>query len=174
MKFDQPWEGIHCGYCTMIQDGPRFRVYYRGMPADVKDGTAGEVTCVADSDDGIHWTKPTLGLFEAARHQKQQRRAGWRPATIAQLQPADRHAPRLPARRALKALAGLDKSGLVAFVSADGLRWTRLRSEPVIPRSPLQIQLDVRFAKCSVLVRVGAEICLLLPNLRRRPPHRPL
>lgn len=48
MKFDEPWEGIHCGYCTVLEDklapsGKRFRVYYRGMPADVrKRGDRGE------------------------------------------------------------------------------------------------------------------------------------
>ena len=74
LRFDQPWEGIHCGYCTMIRDGATMRVYYRGMPAGTVDGTAGEVTCVADSDDGIHWTRPKLNL--SAKASKTARTAG--------------------------------------------------------------------------------------------------
>ena len=30
LKFDAPWEGLFCGYCTVIKDGTRYRLYYRG------------------------------------------------------------------------------------------------------------------------------------------------
>jgi len=139
MKFDEPWEGIHCGYCTVLEDeaapgGKRFRVYYRGMPADVKDGTNGEVTCVAESSDGVHWTKPKLGLFEA-RGGKENNvvYAGDAPLSH-NFSPLVDTRPDCPPAERYKALAGLDTSGLVAFVSADGLRWRKLREEPVIPR----------------------------------------
>ncbi len=145
MMFDEPWEGIHCGYCTVLEDetledtaapgGKRFRVYYRGMPADVKDGTNGEVTCVAESSDGVHWTKPKLGLFEA-RGGKENNvvYAGDAPLSH-NFSPLIDTRPDCPPQERYKALAGLDTSGLVAFVSADGLRWRRLREVPVIPRS---------------------------------------
>lgn len=138
MKFAEPWEGIHCGYCTMIQDGGKFRVYYRGMPAGVKDGTAGEVTCVADSTDGIHWTKPKLGLFEAGGDKEKTKEnnivlAGDPPFSH-NFSPFIDTRPGCPADQRYKALSGLDQTGLVAFISADGLRWTKLRDEPVIPR----------------------------------------
>jgi len=43
-------------------------MYYRGSH-DPKTGTGGipahrEVTCYAESEDGIHWVKPELGLVE--------------------------------------------------------------------------------------------------------------
>lgn len=134
MKFDEPWEGIHCGYCTMIRDGARFRCYYRGMPADVVDGTAGEVTCVAESDDGIHWTKPKLSLFEARGTKENNVVLAGDPPLSHNFSPLLDARPGCPPHERYKALSGLDTSGLVAFVSADGLRWTKLRSEPVIPR----------------------------------------
>jgi hypothetical protein len=134
MNFDQPWEGIHCGYCTMIRDGARFRVYYRGMPADVVDGTAGEVTCVADSDDGIHWTKPKLGFFEARGTKENNVVFAGDPPFSHNFSPFLDNRPGCPPEQRYKALSGLDTSGLCAFLSADGLRWTKLRSEPVIPR----------------------------------------
>ena len=34
------------------------------MPAARSDGTRSESTCYAVSNDGIHWTRPNLGLFE--------------------------------------------------------------------------------------------------------------
>src|SRR5437773_2034966 len=65
---DKPWEGNAVNYVTAFQDGETDRLYYRG--ADVLYTMSGsrethrEVTCYAESTDGIHWTKPNLGLFE--------------------------------------------------------------------------------------------------------------
>jgi len=134
LKFDEPWEGIHCGYCTMIQDGARFRVYYRGMPADVKDGTAGEVTCVADSNDGVHWTKPKLGMFDAGGGKENNVVLAGDPPFSHNFSPFLDTRPDCPPQQRYKALSGLDTSGLFAFVSADGLLWTKLRNKPVLPR----------------------------------------
>lgn len=133
LRFDEPWEGIHCGYCTVIRDGDRFRVYYRGMPANVKDGTAGEVTCVAESDDGVRWTKPKLRLFEAQGTRENNVVLAGDPPFSHNFSPFLDTRPGCPPEQRYKALAGISKSGLVAFVSADGLRWRKLRDAAVIP-----------------------------------------
>ncbi len=52
-----------CGYETVLKDGDVFRFYYRGMPV-ARHTQDVEVTCLAESRDGIHWTRPQLGLFE--------------------------------------------------------------------------------------------------------------
>ena len=31
-RFDQPWEGAFCAYATVITDGDRHLLYYRGLP----------------------------------------------------------------------------------------------------------------------------------------------
>jgi len=62
--FDKPWEGIYCAYATVIKDAEKYRLYYRGHPGGGDDGSEIETTCYAESDDGIVWTKPNLGLFE--------------------------------------------------------------------------------------------------------------
>ena len=65
---DKPWEGNALNYVTVFQDGALYRMYYRG--ADVAYSSEGyrethpDLTCYAESKDGIHWTKPTLRLFE--------------------------------------------------------------------------------------------------------------
>ena len=64
LRFDAPWEGAFSAYVTVLHDGGRFRCYYRGNPVDGPDGSDTEVTCYAESSDGIHFTKPALGLFE--------------------------------------------------------------------------------------------------------------
>ena len=63
---DQPWEGNTCAYYTIFQDGDLYRMYYRGSHYNVAKGERAhrEVTCYAESKDGVHWTKPNLGLFE--------------------------------------------------------------------------------------------------------------
>ena len=63
---EEPWEGNTSAYYTVFRDGNRFRMYYRGSHWDTgtKKATHREVTCYAESRDGIHWVKPKLGLFE--------------------------------------------------------------------------------------------------------------
>ena len=63
LRFDQPWEGLYSGYETILKDNDRFRFYYRGL-AEAKHDLDTEVTCVAESEDGIHWTRPKLGIYE--------------------------------------------------------------------------------------------------------------
>ena len=57
-RFDRPWEGPQSAYVTILRDGDRYRMYYRG------GGDLGrEYTCMAASADGVHWERPALGLF---------------------------------------------------------------------------------------------------------------
>lgn len=59
---DHPWEPIAHGlhYSCVLKDGDRFRMWYR---VDVgKDARA--LTCHAESQDGVHWEKPDLGIVE--------------------------------------------------------------------------------------------------------------
>ena len=64
LYFDKPWEGLFCGYSTIIKDQKLYRAYYRGLPSAGKDGSNLETTCIAESEDGTHWSKPDLGLYE--------------------------------------------------------------------------------------------------------------
>jgi hypothetical protein len=140
LRFDEPWEGRFCGYATILHDGPLFRVYYRGLPSAGKDGSDAEVTCTAESKDGVTWTRPELGLFEVnGRKTNNVVLAGLPPFSHNFCPMLD---PRkdIPAAERYKALAGTGASGLVAFVSADGLRWKKLRDGPVIARGAFDSQ----------------------------------
>ncbi|MGI9457723.1 MAG: hypothetical protein ACR2NU_14250, partial [Aeoliella sp.] len=63
---DEPWEGNICAYHTVIQDDDTYRMYYRGghYDEDQQQQTREQRYCYAESKDGIHWTKPNLGLIE--------------------------------------------------------------------------------------------------------------
>jgi hypothetical protein len=66
MKTDAPWEGNACGYQSVFKDGERYRMYYHGVHYghDPKTRVHPYVMCYAESDDGIHWRRPNLGIFE--------------------------------------------------------------------------------------------------------------
>ena len=138
LKFDQPWEGIYSGYETVLKDGDTFRLYYRGMP-EAKHDLDTEVTCVAESRDGIHWNRPKLGIHEV-RGTKQNNVVLARSRGCHNLAPfVDTH-PNCPPSQRYKALGGTGKPGLLAFASADGLHWEQLQPEPVITQGAFDSQ----------------------------------
>ena len=64
---DRPWEGNACFTFTIFQDGNRYRMYYRGWHFETGktlEFPRRQVTCYAESLDGIHWYRPNLGLVE--------------------------------------------------------------------------------------------------------------
>ncbi len=140
MQFDRPWEGPFCGYVTVIKDGDIYRLYYRGLPRAGGDGSSDERTCYAESRDGIHWDKPDLGLFEVnGSTQNNVVLADAAPVTHNFSPFLDTH-PRVPLDEKYKALGGNSADGLIYYASADGIRWRRFRSEPVITQGAFDSQ----------------------------------
>ena len=126
ITFDKPWEGRYSGYATVIQDGSSYRLYYRGIPEAGKDGNSAEVTCVAESTDGITFTRPSLGLFEADGNKNNNIVLAGAAPFSHNFAPFLDTRPDCPANERYKALAGTSGSGLHGFVSADGFSWTKL------------------------------------------------
>ena len=141
MRFDQPWEGPFSAYCTVIDDGGTLRLYYRGKKNGGPDGT-GEVTCYAESSDGRTWRKPVTGIPGAP--------AGSNvildePGVTHNFSPFLDVRPGVPASERFKALGGVTNhkggpSGLFAFASEDGVRWRKLRAEPVLTKGAFDSQ----------------------------------
>ena len=126
---DQPANDMEYG--TIIHDGALYRMYTREGRGAKFDGDDTEVTRYCESPDGIHWTKPELGLVELDG--SKQNNVILKEAPFCHnFAPFLDENPNAPKESRFKALAGTIKSGLVAFESADGLRWTRIRKEPVI------------------------------------------
>ena len=136
---DQPWEGNTSAYFTLFQDGDIYRAYYRGTHFDeaAKKSAHREVTCYAESRDGITWTKPKLGLVEFNGSKDNNiLLIGEGCHNFAPFKDAN---PNCPPESRYKALAGTGNEGtrkerpsLQAWQSPDGLHWTRVREEPVI------------------------------------------
>jgi hypothetical protein len=63
MVHDALWEGSGCGYHTVFKDDGIYRMYYKAWHIDFDGDVSNRVViCYAESDDGIHWNKPELGL----------------------------------------------------------------------------------------------------------------
>ena len=82
IRCDSPWENPFAGCPTVIKDGSKYRLYYRGM-YDTGDDADVACVCYAESTDGVHWTKPNLGLFEVRGTRENNSCAPARPALLA-------------------------------------------------------------------------------------------
>ena len=130
---------------TVIKDGERFRAWYRGKdPAytgPTHTGNAGETVHYAESRDGIEWEFPLLRLHEVGGTLDNNVILARLPPFLTNFMPFLDVRPGVSADERYKALAGypgtgdkrgLDKPGhgLFAFVSPDGIRWTK-RAEAI-------------------------------------------
>lgn len=136
---DKPWEGNTSAYYTVFADGDRFRMYYRGSHWDTtaKKAAHPEVTCYAESRDGITWTKPELGLFEF--NGSKANNIVWVGPGSHNFTPFRDANPKCPPEARYKALAG-GRGGLVAYQSAHGIHWKPLADQPVITRGAFDSQ----------------------------------
>ncbi len=125
IRFDEHWEGLFCGYATVIKDGDLYRAYYRGWPGL----DAQVVSCVAESNDGIRWTKPRLGLVDV--NGSSENNVILSGADIANFSPClDTNPACSPVERYKAVAGGTSKNGMNGYTSPDGIRWTKL-SKPV-------------------------------------------
>lgn len=132
---DKPWEGNTCAYYTVFRDGDLFRMYYRGSHWDTKakKATHPEVTCYAESKDGIRWTKPELGLFKF--NGSKQNNIVWDGIGTHCFAVFKDGNPACPPEARYKAISRgrpRGKKGLYIFKSPDGIHWSLMHSEPVI------------------------------------------
>ena len=144
LVLDKPWEGLG-GYPAVIFNGEKYQMYYRGKTGMTNAGNPDETTCYAESTDGIHWTKPNLGLFEVHGTRENNVILDNSFAPIcSNFSPFIDTRPGVPADQRYKGLGGTfpipwreepDSDGVLALVSADGIHWKYLQKEPIIPTS---------------------------------------
>jgi len=138
--FDEPWEGNTSAYFTVFQDGDLCRMYYRGSNYDLETKVSGaERVCYAESRDGIHWTKPELGLFEYEGSKANN--ILWEGLGTHDFAPFKDTSPACTAEARYKAVGRhQEKSGLVPFQSSDGIHWSLIQEEPVITEGAFDSQ----------------------------------
>jgi len=134
LRHDTPWEGPFTLYHTVMHDGDRYLLYYRGWqePSDPA------VYCVAESDDGIHFERPNLGMHEWNGSKDNNIFFAQEPFTHT-FAPFLDDRPGVPEEQQFKALSrnfiprGDGRTAVLnAFASADGVNWELMFDEPVI------------------------------------------
>lgn len=138
-SLDQPHEGNASCYFTILKDGGKYRMYYNGGHYALWGiiGTARkqhqEFTCVAESSDGINWTRPVLNKVAFN---------GSKANNILQIPNRWTHCftpfidtnPACPPAEKYKAVAfdhGTPKQ-LFGFISPDGINWQMVSNKPLI------------------------------------------
>lgn len=134
---NKSWEGNVSGYTTVFQDGDLYRMYYRGTDTIYTQGKVTsphrEVVCYAESQDGITWTRPELGLVDFGSSKKNN--IIWDGIGSHCFTPFKDTKPNCPADAKYKAVSRgrpQGKKGLYVFKSSDGIYWRLIRDEPVI------------------------------------------
>lgn len=152
---DAPWEGTGCGYHSIFRDGDLYKMYYKAWDLKTAEDriVIGEnrFACYAESTDGIHWTKPSLRLFEVHGTRENnvimirdtQTSPYPDPAHVAVFK--DDHPQVSPAARYKAFVISLPPkaspgAGLLPYQSADGIHWEPMSDVPVITEGAFDSQ----------------------------------
>ncbi|MEE2706634.1 MAG: hypothetical protein VX988_06260 [Planctomycetota bacterium] len=140
---DQTWEGNGLNYVTVFQDGDIYKMYYRGCDFDRGVASQHEVVyCYAESRDGVHWTRPNLGLFEFGGSKDNNIILREKDPELGvachNFSPFLDGNPDTPDEERYKAVGGLGP--LYAFVSPDGVRWRKAQAAPIITEGAFDSQ----------------------------------
>lgn len=131
----EPWEDACASYFCVFQDEGLVRMFYRGYLSQGNDANSGQMTCYAESTDGIHFTRPRLGVVEwngsAANN------VVWRGMEANNLVVFKDTNPSAKPEERYKALGGVKLLGniglgLFALCSPDGIRWRKIQETPVM------------------------------------------
>ena len=137
--FDRPWEGSGEGYASVFKANGKFYMTYRSWGIFSEDFPM--KYALLESDDGIHWTRPELGLCEF-RGSKQNNilvdKIGDTELGVQDFTPFFDENPDCPPDERYKAISsgygawdGKGPHGLFAWKSPDGIRWSLMQDAPV-------------------------------------------
>jgi hypothetical protein len=151
LRTDALWEGNACGYQSVFQDGKLYRMYYHGghyrnggKPAEAMP-VHPWFLCYAESDDGIHWRRPELGLFEFNGSKKNN--IILTPESVAAIKGDPAHTavfkdanPDCPADARYKCIIVGKPHGLYVLKSADGIHFSVASNKPAISEGAFDSQ----------------------------------
>ena len=127
---DRPWEDRRVGFCdSVVEHEGRFMLFYSCMAQD-----RGIFVCLATSQDGVHWDKPSLGVIDFDGSKDNNIVLPDQGETVVFLDPHG-----VPEERfkcvSVRYWPDPEKAGLYVHTSPDGVRW-RICEERVFPLSP--------------------------------------
>lgn len=117
-------DGAGASVLTVLRDGGRYRMWYIGWPTDWAGVDTHVYPCYAESDNGLDWVKPALGLVDV----------GGAPNNVATHGAIVFIDPAAPPSHAYRGVTyredGMAPVGYYTVHSADGLRWEWDQAEP--------------------------------------------
>jgi hypothetical protein len=117
---DRPWEEFGTPILgTVLRDGGKFRMWYRGAGG----GPTGGVWCYAESEDGLKWVKPELGLVALRGSDKNNVYVLGQPQAYTPFVDPNETDP----ARWFKSAVGTSRIDTALAYSSDGLRWNLYR-----------------------------------------------
>ncbi|MFA6111765.1 MAG: VCBS repeat-containing protein [Candidatus Latescibacterota bacterium] len=129
---DRPWEDSTLYDPVVMLDDGRYRLWYR-----TNFNEPPFYTGYAESADGVHWTKPSLGLVEFAGSTNNN--LVWssalgpgNPCVLSLFRDPGADCPADQRYKGICLVHLEGASGLCALASPDGLRWRLLREEPIL------------------------------------------
>jgi hypothetical protein len=173
---EHPWESANLNWFSVLEDGGKFRMWYEcydvdGWSTDAIDALASDDTsfCYAESTDGIHWTKPKLGLFEYQGSKENNilfRHVGAADARSRVHGAGVFVDPHAPAEQRFKAISqglfrntGGEPYWIAGMTSPDGFVWTRYQKPicPLFADSQYSGFWDQRLGQYVIYGRVGGR-----------------
>ena len=70
IESEHPWESVTLNWFSVLRDGDKYRMWYECCDVDGWPTTDDTSFCYAESNDGIRWTKPKLGMvsYRGSKH----------------------------------------------------------------------------------------------------------
>jgi len=135
LKADQPWENGGINLPNVVKDGDRYRMWYRSDAGDPNNDSAA-FSCYAEGSDGIHWTKPDLGIveFQGSKHNNiyypTEGFQAINPSVI-----LDESAAPSERYKMIIQFRGSDRA-ILGYTSPDGIAWQQVSANPIQTEGP--------------------------------------
>ena len=142
IQHDAPWEGTGCGYHSVFHDGEKYRMYYKAWHIEVRKGSINTgrhplYCCYAESEDGITWRKPELGIWDYKGSKKNNITMITMTVNGMKVDPGhpavfmDENPKAAPDARFKAIFRSAGKRGLLPFKSSDGFNWSPMTDQPI-------------------------------------------
>ena len=133
LQFNRPWEGPSSSFPRVMKDGDRYRMWYRAADKSV---AGSERTGYAESENGIRWRRPALGIVDFnGSTENNIVLDGTKGRNLCVFRDDN---PQTPDAERYKAIAKLPRfvdgkrDAIRGFTSSDGLRWRIVKRDPVL------------------------------------------
>ena len=147
MVFDKPWEGDTSSYVTVFKDTDSYKMYYRGVSSPPGNTITSLVradehkvpahplyVCYAESQDGVIWTRPNLGIYEF--NGSKDNNIVWSGVGTVSFAPFKDDNPMAIPEQRYKAVSSdrdsVKNAILLGFVSSDGKNWRQVQEKPIV------------------------------------------